>query len=337
MEEQIMRRRDFLRSLAAAGLTGPALLRAPVSASAPDALGQPLPGRKLGKTGQIVTLLGLGGYHIGWTSEKLAQQTIEAALAEGVRFFDTAESYGRGESETRYGKYLVPRYRDQVFIMTKTTARDAATARKHLEASLERLGTDRLDLWQIHSLRSVDDVDSRLEAGVLDVVTKARDQGKVRFIGFTGHASPAAHRRMIEKAGDGFDVCQMPINVLDAASDNSFIKSVLPRAGEQGYGVAAMKTLADGRFFANKQMGDRTIWTSDNPVVPDHLSIADCTHFAMSLPISVLITGAENPDLLREKARLTRQFSQLNEQERRAMIDRIADYAAAQKVEYYKA
>lgn len=332
-----MRRRDFLRSLAATGLIGPALLRAEVSDSAADALGQRLPGRKLGRTGQTVTLLGLGGYHIGWTTEKLAQQTIEAALAEGVRFFDTAESYGRGESERRYGKYLVPRYRDQVFIMTKTTARDADTARRHLEASLKRLGTDRLDLWQIHSLGSPDDVDSRLDAGVLEVVRKARDEGKARFIGFTGHTSPAAHRRMIDKAGDAFDVCQMPINALDAVSDNSFIKSVLPRVNEQGYGVAAMKTLADGRFFANKQMGDRTIWTSDNPVVPDHLSIADCTHFAMSLPISVLITGAENPDLLREKAKLTRQFGRLTESDRRALLDKVADYAAAEKVEYYKA
>ena len=150
-----MERREFLRTLAAAT---PAMMAACQSGEPaadivnPNQLGAALPLRPLGATGENVTMLGCGGYHVGWTTEKNAQAVIEAALQGGIRFFDTAESYDNGGSETRYGKYLTPKYRDQVFIMTKTTGKDAATVQRHLDESLQRMKTDYLDLWQVHSL-----------------------------------------------------------------------------------------------------------------------------------------------------------------------------------------
>ena len=173
--------------------------------------------------------------------------------------FDTAESYADGESESRYGRFLTPKYRDQVFLMTKTTGKDSKTVERHLDESLKRLNTDYLDLWQIHSIGSPEDVDARIENGVLDVFERAKASGKVRFIGFTGHRNPAAHKRMLERTMDSdlFDTCQMPVNVLDP-SYHSFIEQVTPTLQQRKIGLLAMKTLADGRFFARKVKLDST-------------------------------------------------------------------------------
>jgi uncharacterized protein len=333
-----MQRRKFLQILAGAAAAAP--LSSQRAESTPsDELGPLLPLRPLGNSGIKVTCLGLGGFHIGWTTESLAQATIEAALEEGVRFFDTAESYGPHTSEERYGRYLTPRYRDQIFLMTKSTAKDGVTARQHIEASLRRLATDHVDLWQIHSLSSPHDVDERLQAGVLEAAIKARDEGKIRHIGFTGHASPAALLRMLEQTGhtgSPFLTSQFPVNPVDAGATPSFIGEVLPKITNSNLAPLAMKTLADGRFFARKDQGGKTTWTSSDPIVPNVLSVADCIHFALSQPVAVLITGAENPKFLREKAALTRAFSKMSSPEKQAIIERVASYSAAGKVEYYK-
>lgn len=330
-----MNRRTFLQVLAGAAATAPF---SSVRASS-DTLGSVLPRRPLGVSGPAVTCLGLGGYHIGWTTEDLARATIEAALEEGVRFFDTAESYGPHTSEERYGRYLTPKYRDEIFLMTKSTAKTAAAAREAIEGSLRRLATDRVDLWQLHALESPEDVDERLAGGVLEEALKAQSEGKIRHVGFTGHASPYAHRRLLERtAGDAspFLACQFPVNPVDAASAHSFITEVVPAAQQSGLGIIAMKTLADGRFFSRKHMGERTVWESARPVVPDAVSLTDCIHFALSLPIATLVTGAENPDLLREKAVMTRGFHQMDQTVRQAVINRVAAFAEEGRVEYYK-
>lgn len=301
-----------------------------------DKLGEVLPQRPLGKSGQKVTMLGIGGYHVGWTEEKHAPEIIESALDEGIRFFDNAESYQDGESERRYGKYLNPKYRDHIFLMTKTLGRDAKSARKNLEESLRRLNTDHLDLWQIHSVTGPEDVDSRLDKGVLDVVMKAKEEGKVRHAGFTGHSNPEAHMRMLERTRDlsPFDTCQMPVNVVDSHY-HSFIEQVLPELQNQEISLLAMKTLADGRFFASKSMRDRNLWRTDDPLIPQRLTIRDALFFVWSLPVSVLITGAENAALVREKADLARSFMKLPEAERNELIEKVADMAGGD-VEYYK-
>lgn len=328
-------RRDTLKELAL--LTGSLMLpRSSFLYDQKDKWGKVLPLRSLGKTGRQVTMLGVGGYHVGWTTERDAQEVIETAMEGGIRFFDTAESYGNGKSEERYGKYLVPKYRDEVFIMSKTTATDGAKAKKHLEDTLRRLKCDFLDLWQVHSLKTPDDVDKRIDNRVLEVFAKAKMEGKVKHIGFTGHQNPYAHARMLETTtnNDLFETVQMPINVIDSHY-HSFIKQVLPTALDRNLGILAMKTLSDGRFFGQKKVLDKMQWESDDPLVPNYLSVKEALYFVWSLPVSVLITGAENKVLLQEKIDLANNFMDISEKDRTDLMTRVFE-KAGNKVEYYK-
>jgi aryl-alcohol dehydrogenase-like predicted oxidoreductase len=332
----IMDRRDFLRILAglAAGVHTLSGCSLNGQTKTSDRLGELLPQRLLGNTGEAVTMLGVGGHHIGGEmSDREAQATIEAAIEGGVRFFDTAEGYQDGESEKRYGRYLTPKYRGEVVLMTKVEQKDKASAMRSLDASLERLRTDYLDLWQVHTLESVEDVDERVRGGILDAMMKAKESGKVRHIGFTGHATPNTHTRMLAKT-DIFETCQMPINVCDP-SYKSFIINVLPILVERKMGVLAMKSLGEGGFFARRGSDDE-----DQParraVVPNKLSVKEALYFVWSLPVSVLITGPDDADMLREKIRLARSFTDMSEEQRMALIEKVADIGATGEVEDYK-
>ncbi len=296
-----------------------------------DRLGKLLPQRTLGRTGEAVTMLGMGGWHLGSLSERDATEAIELALAGGVRFFDTAQMYQSGGSETRMGKLLIPQYRDDIYLMTKTTARNGEDARLALEDSLRRLNTDRLDLWQVHSVESEDDVSDRITNGVFEVMAQAKASGKVRHIGFTGHRRPAAHLKVLAES-DIFDACQMPVNVADP-SYSSFIKQVMPTLVERNVGVIAMKSLANGGFFGGSSHGKH----GNNPkIVPDRVSVASAINFAWSMPISVLVTGFDNPQQMQEKIDLANSFTTMDESQRQDLISQVADLAGRQ-VEFYKA
>ena len=327
-------RRLFIKSLA--GLTAGLSIGTQTYGNEPasDRLGEVLPKRKFGQTGESVTMLGTGGYHVGWTTERDAQEVIEASLEGGVRFFDTAESYSKGLSEERYGKYLTPKYRDLVFLMTKTTGPDAKTVQQHLEDSLRRLKVDQIDLYQVHSIRTPQDVDDRIANGVLDVLIKAKEQGKIKYIGFTGHQNPFAHTRMLErtKGNNMFDGVLMPLNALDS-SYFSFSENVLPEALNRNLGIMAMKSLADGRFFATKKEAN---WISDDPLIPNYITIKEAMYYVWSLPVSVLISGNENATYMREKIALARSFVKLDEKQKIALIQKVRDKAMDGKVEYYK-
>ena len=333
------KRRQFLKKVSGltAGIMVPLHNLSFGKTTLSDKWGYVLPKRKLGKTGKEVTMLGVGGYHVGWTTEKDAQAVIEAALEGGIRFFDTAESYGPHTSEIRYGKYLTPKYREEIFLMTKSTAKDAKTMQEHLDASLKRMNTDYLDLWQVHSVTDPDDVDSRIENGVFDVVMKAKEDGKVKHVGFTGHRNPKAHLRVLEKTSGNpfFETVQMPINVVDANHEH-FINTVLPKALDQKLGILAMKTMSDGRFFGKKMRANDVQWETDNPVIPNRLSIEEVLYFVWSLPVSVLITGAENEQFIKEKIKLAKGFSSFDEAQRNKLINKVADLAEPGKIEYYK-
>lgn len=326
-------RRRFLQSLA--GLTAGILLPSPARPDAPakpaDRWGELLPMRVLGRTGEAVTMLGVGGNHIGRMSERDAEAAIEAAIEGGVRFFDTAASYQKGGSEQYLGKYLTPKYRDDIYLMTKTRARTAADAERDLEESLARLKTDHVDLWQMHSVTSPEDTNKRIEQGVLEVIVKAKESGKTRHVGFTGHFAPKAHKHVLEKT-DIFDACQMAINVADPHYE-SFIEGVLPALVERKIGVLAMKTLANGGFFGAsghfKEPGE-------NPqLVPNHVSVRDAIHFVWSLPVSVLITGSNNLEQLQEKISLARSFVKLDEKQRQELVARTSELAGP-SLEFYK-
>lgn len=342
ISEEPKDRRVFLKSLA--GLTAGMMLPLPgkpltdvlekkiIYGNRPesDRLGELLPKRKFGKTGTSVTMLGLGGAHIARMSEKEAQKTIETALAGGVRFFDNAESYGNGLSEKRYGMFLTPKYRDVAFIQSKSTARDAKTMREHLEGTLKRMNTDYLDLWFIHAVGSPADVDSRIKNGVLDVVLEAQKSGKVKYVGFSGHADYKAHLRMLERT-DALQVCQMPINAFDP-NYKSFINNVLPQLLKKEMAPIAMKTLANGGFFG----GTSHFNHGDKPkIVPNALSVEEALYFSWSLPISVLVTGADHSEMLQEKIDLAKKFKALDEKKRLALVEKVAGFDG-RSVEYYK-
>jgi predicted aldo/keto reductase-like oxidoreductase len=327
-------RRAFLKSMA--GLTTGILLSSACAEgdevnSASDRLGALLPTRRLGRTGEAVTMLAVGGWHIGEMSEAEAQKTIETALEGGVRFFDSAESYQSGDSESRLGKLLVPKYRDDVFLMTKTTAVSANDAWNHLEGSLARLNTDRIDLWQMHSVRNPADVDERIDKGILDVMLEAKATGKTRYIGFTGHSSPAAHARVLERT-DIFDTCQLAMNLADVSYE-SFIEKVVPTLVERNIGVIGMKALANGGFFGGAQHGKH----GQNPkVVPDRVSISEAVRFVWSLPVSTLVTGPDNAKQMQEKIDIAKTFIGMEDAERNTLIEKVEDMAGT-TVEFYKA
>ena len=327
-------RRAFLKSMASL-TTGILLSSASTEGGADDAasdrLGPLLPTRRFGRTGEAVTMLAVGGWHIGDMQETEAQKTIETALEGGVRFFDTAEAYQNGGSESRLGKLLVPKYRDDVFLMTKTRARNANEAWTHLEASLSRLNTDRLDLWQVHAVQNPADVDERVENGVFEVMLEAKEAGKTRYIGFTGHSSPTAHQRVLEKT-DIFDACQLAVNLTDVSYE-SFIEKVVPTLVERNIGVIGMKSLANGGFFGGTQHGRH----GPNPkVVPNRVSISEAVRFVWSLPISTLVTGPDNAKQMQEKIDIAKNFTGMEDDERQKLIEKVEDMAGT-TVEFYKA
>jgi len=319
-----MKRRDFVQWMITAGSGG--FVHQHLSQNT-----DVLPKRSFGRTNESVTMLGLGGWHLGEMNERDAQATIERAMEGGVRFFDSAESYQNGGSERYLGKFLVPKYRDDIYLMSKTTAPNAKIARQHLEQSLKRLNVDQMDLWQMHAVTSPEDVDRRINAGLLDVMEQALVEGKTRHIGFTGHTDPAAHQRVLEVT-DIFHTVQCPVNVADVHY-KSFVLNVLPIVVERNMGVIAMKTLANGGFFGGSTHGQR----GNKPlVIPHRISIEDAIYFAWSLPVSVIVSGTDNINQLNEKITLARRFSSISEEKRLELIERVADMAG-RGVEFYKA
>ena len=327
-------RRAFLKSMA--GLTTGILFSSARAEgdeenNTSDRLGTLLPTRRFGRTGEAVTMLAVGGWHIGDMTEVEAQKTIETALEGGVRFFDTAEAYQNGGSESRLGKLLVPKYRDDVFLMTKTRARDANEAWEHLEGSLSRLNTDQLDLWQVHSVQNPADVDERIENGVFDVMLEAKETGKTRYIGFTGHSSPAAHQQVLEKS-DIFDACQLSMNLVDVSYE-SFIEKIVPTLVERNIGVIGMKALANGGFFGGSEHGRH----GANPkVIPNRVSVSEAIRFVWSLPVSTLVTGPDNAKQMQEKIDIAKNFTGMEDDERQRLIEKVEDMAGT-TVEFYKA
>lgn len=333
----MINRRAFLQALAT--VTASLVVSGRVSAepkgvtTQSDRLGALLPLRRLGKTGKSITLLGLGGWHLGAMSNANAERTIDLSLEGGVRFFDCAESYHARRSQKLLGKFL-NKHRDLVWLMTKTTASSAAVAKRHLDEALLDMQTDYLDLWQIHAIDDAQDVDRRIANGVLDVFLEAKAQGKVRHIGFTGHTRPAAHSHMLDldkQRGGVLETCQMPVNIIDPSYE-SFITNVLPRLVEGNYGVLAMKSLGGGTFlgrpFAHK--------TLKGTAVPDRVSLKDAMHFALSMPVACLISGPDTPEQFAQTIRITREFQGMDEAYRKTLIDKVADLAD-NNIEWYKA
>ncbi len=279
--------------------------------------------RKLGRTGERVSAIGLGGYHLGLTPDApQAIRIVRAAIDRGINFLDNSWDYNSGESERRMGAALRDGYRDQVFLMTKFDGRTRKAAAQQIDESLQRLETDHLDLVQYHENIRMEDADRFFApGGALEAVLEAKKAGKVRFIGFTGHKDPVVHLRMLEVAAERrfrFDTCQMPLNVMDAHF-RSFGRHVLPKLVEQGIGVLGMKPLGDGHIL---QCSDVTA--------------IQCLHYALTLPTSVVITGCETMERLEQALHAAETFRPLSNEQVTQILAKTKPFADAGRCEPFK-
>jgi aryl-alcohol dehydrogenase-like predicted oxidoreductase len=315
-------RREFLLAASAAAILSPTLLR-----GESDKLGPLLPQRLLGKTGEKVTAFGIGGHHVGVREdEKNAQAVIEKAMECGVRFFDNAVNYQKGLAETYYGRFLTPKYRDLVFLTTKSSRSTAAEVRKEFDDSRRRLNTDVIDLWQIHTLMSVDDVKKRIANGVVDVFLEMREQKKARYIGFTGHTSQEAHCYFLDfckERGYHMDTCLMPVNLADPHYD-SFLINVQPKLVEQNVALIAMKSMVFGRIFEHAGK------TAPGVITPKNLH-----EYVYSLPVSCMLSGCETVEQVEENTAILRNYQGMTEERRNELVAAV-EKISGQGLEYYK-
>jgi predicted aldo/keto reductase-like oxidoreductase len=282
-----------------------------------------VPRRNLGRTGEKVSMVGLGGYHIG--SQKDEQESIRIirmALDNGINFMDNCWDYNGGESEVRMGKALRDGYRQRAFVMTKIDGRTKKAAAQQLEESLRRLQTDHIDLLQFHEIIRMEDPERVFAAGAgMEAVVEAQKAGKVRYIGFTGHKSPDIHLKMLETADAHqfhFDAVQMPLNVMDAHY-NSFGKKVLPVLVKKEIGVLGMKPMGAGIILRSKTV---------EPI--------ECLHYAMSLPTSVVINGCDSVALVEQALKAARTFQPLSETQVAALLAKTKEAAQKGEFEGYK-
>ena len=283
-----------------------------------------MPMRTLGHTGVETSIIGLGGWHLGFKSidEQLSVRMIRHAIDNGINFMDNCWDYNEGASEERMGKALRDGYRERAFLMTKIDGRTKKDAAAQLDESLKRLQTDHIDLVQHHEILRFEDPHRIFdEEGANAALIEARDAGKIRFIGFTGHKDPRIHLHMLEVAkeyGFEFDTVQMPLNVMDAHY-RSFEKLVLPELVKENIGILAMKTMANGAILESKTV-----------------NAIECLQYAMNLPVSVVITGCESMENLEQALTAARTFKPMTEEQVSNILNRTAKAASRGEFELFK-
>ena len=281
-----------------------------------------VPTRKFGRHDEHVSLLGVGGFHSGVGDHDEGVRRIHAAIDAGATFMDNAWEYNAGVSEMRMGIALAQGgYRDRAFLMTKDCAHDrvAKHSMQKLEQSLERLKTDRLDLWMLHEVVWEDDPDKIFApGGSAESLLKAKEQGKTRYIGFTGHKSPAIHKRMLTQ-GFPWDAVLMPLNVLDAHYE-SFEREILPICQDQGIAVLGMKSFADGNLFK-----------AGLDITPQ-----EALRYALSLPVASFVSGMDTMEVLEQNLAVARDFVPMTEEERAAVLAKSAPKAEGGEFEPFK-
>ncbi|HUG90431.1 MAG TPA: aldo/keto reductase [Planctomycetaceae bacterium] len=323
MSDHHPNRREFLQAGLAAGASL-ALADALFAAQQDD--GRGLPTRPLGKTGANVSILCLGGWHIGKagkdSGDAAAIKLMQAALDAGMTFFDNAWDYHDGYSEELMGKAIHDR-RDRVFLMTKNCERDYEGSLSNLEDSLRRLKTDRIDLWQFHEMVYDNDPDWVFEKGGMKAALEAQKAGKVRFIGFTGHKDPRIHLKMLGKPYE-WASSQMPINVCDWHF-RSFANEVVPVCLEKGVGVLGMKSLGGSPDGTNGRLPQAGL-----------VSATDCMRYALSQPVSTLVVGLRNERDLEQALAVGRDFKPMSADEQHALRRKVAEVAGDGRHELFK-
>jgi len=280
--------------------------------------------RTLGSTGERVSAIGLGGWHLGLKTvdEQLAIRIVRSAIDGGINFLDNSWDYNEGESEKRMGKALRDGYRERAFVMTKIDGRSKKEAAKQFDESLKRLDVDYIDLVQHHEIIRFDDPHRIFHPeGANAALLEAREAGKLRYIGFTGHKDPRIHLYMLEIAkenGFRFDTVQMPLNVMDAHY-RSFEKRVLPELVKLQIGVLGMKSMANGILLKSKTV-----------------TAVECLHYALNLPTSVVITGIDSMEILDQAFAAIESFHPLSNGEREALLAKTCEAAANGRFEPFK-
>jgi len=319
-------RREFLGKatlgIAATTVGAPRLAHAASASLLAPATGE-MPYRVLGRSGEKVSLVGLGGYHIGLQKdEEESIRIIRTAIDNGINFLDNCWDYNDGESEMRMGKALRGGYRKKVFLMTKIDGQVKDVAARQIDESLRRLQTEVIDLVQFHEVIRPGDPERIFGPnGSFEAALEAKKAGKLRYIGFTGHKDPDIHLKMLDtafKQGFTFDAVQMPLNVMDAHF-KSFTKKVVPVLTEHGIAVLGMKSMGDGVILRS------------NTVTP-----VECLHYAMNLPTSVVITGCDSLKILEQALEAARTFKPLEEKQVAAILAKTAPVAARGEFEPFK-
>jgi predicted aldo/keto reductase-like oxidoreductase len=320
----LMQRRKFIGGLALTStFSASRLVSMPVLANNAQSSTGAMPYRALGKTGENVSCVGLGGFHLGQShlEEPDAIKLFQVAVDRGINFSDNSWDYNQGASEKRVGKALKGR-RDKVFVMTKFDGRTKGSALSQLDESLQRLEVDHVDLWQFHENIRLEDPDRFFaDGGAAEAMLEARQKGKVRYFGFTGHKDPSVHLRMLELAAKhdfNFDTVQMPLNVMDAHF-RSFEKLVLPVLVQRGIGVLGMKSMASGHILQGKTVG---------PI--------DCLHYALTLPTSVVITGIDSMAILDQAFQAASSLSSVSKDEIASILKKTQPAAADGRFEPFK-
>jgi predicted aldo/keto reductase-like oxidoreductase len=313
-----VKRRDFLKSAVAAAVVSRIAPNAIAADSASD-----LPYRTLGHTGEKVSVVGVGGYHIGvQDSEAESIRIIRSAIDRGINFLDNCWDYNEGGSEIRMGKALKDDYRSKVVLMTKIDGRTKEAAEKQINESLQRLQTDRIDVMQIHEVIRMNDPERVFASGgAMEALLAAKKAGKIRYIGFTGHKSPDIHLKMLSTAarhGFKFDTVQMPLNLMDAHY-NSFGARVLPELTKDNIGVLGMKPIGGSIILRSKTV-----------------TATECLHYAMSLPTSVVITGCDSMPILDQALQAAKTLKSFGETERAALLAKTEAAAKQGQYELYK-
>jgi uncharacterized protein len=328
---ETMERRDFIKSAVTSAVSAGATLNASGQAQTPAHTSSPVSRpmspdmqyRDLGRTGEKVSAIGLGGYHLGRQADPAETvRLVRTAIDRGITFMDNCWDYNDGISEVRMGQALRDGYRGKVFLMSKMDGRTKEAYNLQLEQSLGRLQTDVIDLVQFHEVIRLDDPD-RIFApgGALEAAIAAREAGRIRYIGFTGHKDPAVHLRMFataQKHGFHFDTVQMPINVMDAHF-RSFAREVMPVAREQGTAVLAMKTFGDHFILDSKTI---------EPV--------EALHYSLTQPVSVVITGIDSMPVLEQALTAVKTFKPMTQEQVTALLNRTRDAATDGRFELYK-
>lgn len=313
-------RREFIQT-SLTGLTFAALAERLLAETQTSVQG--LPTRPLGKTGERVSILCLGGWHIGAVKDhQEAIRIMHAAVDQGLTFFDNAWDYHQGHSEEIMGRALAMEgYRQKVFLMTKNCERDYKGSLRDLEESLRRLQTDYIDLWQFHEMVYDNDPDWVFEKGGIKAAQEAQKAGKVRFIGFTGHKDPRIHLKMLHKPFQ-WDSAQMPINVMDAHF-RSFQKQVVPVCLEKAVGVLGMKSLGGGPALGRI-------------VEKAGVSAQECRRYALSLPVASLVVGIQSMQDLEQDLAVARDFVPMEQAEQSALLERVRAQATDGRHELFK-